>query len=104
MAIQRSCTRACRCGPIRHLVEDLRRGTRSDHVLITHRGARAEKAGSEIHAATQAACVEIPVPGRRTARRSRPPAGERRTGRRCDRRQLLADRIRLANPLGAGGH
>ena len=86
-----------------HLVEDRGRARRQDDVQLADGDPRAEEAGSGVHADARRFEPALPVPGRRAARRADGALGERRA-RRGDRRQLLADRERLADPVGADRH
>ena len=59
-----------------------------------------KKQDTGVHEGARRVDAALPVPRRRAARRADRALGVRRAGRR-DRRQLLADRDRLADPLGA---
>ncbi len=83
------------------LVEDRRRSRREDDVQLAHGDPRAEEAGSGVHEAARSDFAQVPVSRRRAARRADGALGVRRARRRRNRRQLLADRIRLAHPVGA---
>ena len=84
-----------------HLVEDRRRRERHDDVQFAHRDSRAEEAGPGVHAPARRLAIALPVPGRRAAGRAHRALGVRCAGRCRDRRQLLADRIRVADSVRA---
>ena len=86
----------------RDLVEDRRREQGEDDVQLADRDPRAEEAGPGVHEAARPVVAQVPVPRRRAARRADRALGGRLAGR-ADRRQLLADRDRLADPVGAAG-
>ena len=84
----------------RHLVEDRRRAQGADDVQLADGDPRAEKAGSGVHEGARPVVAAVSVSRRRAARRADRALGGGLAGRR-DRRQLLADRERLADPVGA---
>ena len=87
----------------RHLVADRRRLQGAHDVQLAHRDPRAQEAGSGVHEEVRPVLPALSVSGRRAARRADRALGLR-IARRADRRSLLADRKRLADPVGATGH
>ncbi len=89
-----------------HLVED--RGRLQGHldVLLAHGDPGAQEAGPGLHVEVRREVPQVPLSRRRAARRAHGALGGGQP-RLPDRGQLLADRNRLADPLGLprrGGH
>src|SRR5260221_604156 len=91
----------------RNLVED-RAGLEGDvDVHVAHRDPRAEEARYVVHEEVRHPQAQVPVPRRRAPRRADGALGGGGAGAYGHRRQLLADRDRLADPHrvpGSRGH
>ena len=85
----------------RHLVEDRRRSYKVAVMFSrADRDPRAEEAGSGVPEEVRPVLAQAPVPRRRAARRA-DASLDQRGARPAGDRQLLADRDRLADALGA---